>query len=146
MAHAILPASTQQQLSGAANPGCSRLSGGSLRPRTPLLPSQETLPEGSSFTRGFEWPDDRAAESPGTEDRQQQRVRSPASVCAGHGSGHDPALLAAAAPACSNRHVPPILVDLLGRGQRAVVDIRLGLYHALVGAAVVRIRRSQLFQ
>ena len=30
--------------SGAANPGCSRLLAGSLRPRTPWFPSQETLP------------------------------------------------------------------------------------------------------
>src|ERR1700678_2855879 len=32
-------------LSGAANPGCSRPSGGSLRLRTPRFPSQETLRE-----------------------------------------------------------------------------------------------------
>jgi hypothetical protein len=35
-----------ERLSGAANPGCSRLSGGLLRARMRWFPSQETLPTG----------------------------------------------------------------------------------------------------
>jgi hypothetical protein len=38
-----------EALSGAANPGCSRLSGGLLRQRMPWFPAQETLPKGPSF-------------------------------------------------------------------------------------------------